>query len=107
MIPKNLWPAALAAAVIPTIHAQNAEQPAIRDTDESGLAQRVQAEHPEDDVETDQRHRGKVRQSSDRCRPTVDDIEEWRGCDGHHHDGNYGSPYVHALAAPPYRIRRD
>ena len=37
MIPKNLWPAALAAAVIPTVHAQNAEQPAIRDTDESGL----------------------------------------------------------------------
>ncbi len=38
MIPKNFfWPAALAIAVIPTVHAQNAEQPAIRDTDESDL----------------------------------------------------------------------
>jgi outer membrane receptor protein involved in Fe transport len=38
MIPKNIfWPAALAIAVIPTVHAQDAGQPAIRDTDESDL----------------------------------------------------------------------
>jgi hypothetical protein len=37
MIPKQFWSAAFAAAVIPAVHAQNAEQPAIRDTDESGL----------------------------------------------------------------------
>ena len=38
MIPKHLLPLAVTAAVvIPTVQAQNAEQPAIRDTDESGL----------------------------------------------------------------------
>ena len=37
MIPKKLWSVAVAAAVVPAVHAQNAEQPAIRDTDESGL----------------------------------------------------------------------
>jgi len=37
MISKKFLPAALAVAVIPTVQAQNADQPAIRDTDESGL----------------------------------------------------------------------
>ncbi len=37
MIPKHLWPLAFTAAVFPTVHAQDAGQPAIRDTDESGL----------------------------------------------------------------------
>jgi hypothetical protein len=37
MSPKKLWPVAAVAAVICNVHAQNADQAAIRDTDESDL----------------------------------------------------------------------
>src|SRR5215510_12552595 len=37
MFPKYFLSFAAAAAVVPTVHAQGAEQPAIRDTDESGI----------------------------------------------------------------------
>jgi hypothetical protein len=37
MSPKKLWPVAAVAAIICNVHAQNADQPAIRDTDESDL----------------------------------------------------------------------